>query len=212
MEGLALPEGEMGVQESSECSMRRWVGLEVQKATAELSGSVLSGNGEGRGIECLRIRFLQICSGVWADWLGDCGMGLPGKERREAMPNPICHFELLVPDPEKTRSFYREVFDWRFESTPGSDYELIQTGTLPGGGLMRKPEQMPVNAALQVYVLVESVEETLGRAEAAGARVIVQKTEVPEKGFFGVFQDPDGIVLGVFEPGKAPTETGEEKD
>jgi len=34
------------------------------------------------------------------------------------MPNPICHFELIVPDPEKAKSFYGKVFEWEFESTP----------------------------------------------------------------------------------------------
>jgi len=125
------------------------------------------------------------------------------------MPNPICHFELLVPDPEKAKSFYGEVFDWEFESMPGSDYQLIQTGAPPCGGLMKKPEEMPVNAALQVYVLVDSVEETLGKAEGAGAKVVVPKTEVPNVGHFAVFQDPEGIVLGSFEAVKTPSEAGE---
>ena len=126
------------------------------------------------------------------------------------MPNPICHFELLVPDPERAKSFYGQVFDWQFESTPGSDYQLIQTGKPPSGGLMRKPEGMPVEAVLQVYVAVESVEETLKKAEAAGARVIVSKTEVPNMGWFAVFQDPQGIVLGIFEVGPASSPAGEQ--
>ena len=125
------------------------------------------------------------------------------------MPNPICHFELLVPDPEKAKSFYAQVFDWKFESTPGSDYQLIQTGAPPCGGLMKSPGEMPVRAALQVYVLVESVEETLKKAETAGGKVIVQKTEVPEVGYFAVFQDPDHIVLGILEAMKTPAVTDE---
>jgi hypothetical protein len=127
------------------------------------------------------------------------------------MPNPICHFELLVPDPERTRSFYGEVFGWEFESTPGSDYQLIRTGRPPHGGLMKRPEEMPVNAALQVYVAVESVEETLKKAEAAGAKVIVPRKVVPGAGYFAVFQDPDGIVLGIFEPAEGQAEPAPEK-
>ena len=127
------------------------------------------------------------------------------------MPNPICHFELIVPDPEKAKSFYGEVFAWEFESTPGSDYQLIRTGQPPPGGLMKKPEEMPVNAVLQVYVAVDSVEDTLKKAEAAGARIIVPKREVPGVGYFSVFQDPDGIVLGIFEAGKKTFQPGEDE-
>lgn len=127
------------------------------------------------------------------------------------MPNPICHFELLVPDPEKAKAFYGEVFGWEFEATPGSDYQLIRTGKPPNGGLMKKPEEMPVRAALQVYVAVDNVEETLKKAETGGARVVVPKKEVPRVGYFAVLEDPDGIVLGLFEPGKASPMGDEEK-
>lgn len=76
---------------------------------------------------------------------------------------------------------------------------MIQTGSWPFGGLMKKPEGMPVNAALRVYVQVESIDETLKKAEAAGAKVEVPKMAEPGEGYFALFQDPDGIVLGIFE-------------
>ncbi len=126
------------------------------------------------------------------------------------MLNRICHFELIVPNPERAKSFYGEVFEWEFESTPGSDYQLIRTGQPPYGGLMKRPEEMPVNAALQVYVAVDSVEDTLKKAEAMGAKVIVPRKEVPGAGYFAVFEDPDGIVLGIFQPGKTSCQASEE--
>jgi predicted enzyme related to lactoylglutathione lyase len=123
------------------------------------------------------------------------------------MPNPLCHFEILVPDPEKAKSFYQNVFDWTFESSPGSNYQVIQTGAAPCGGLMKKPDGMPMRAALQVYILVDNVDETLKKAADGGATVLVPKTEVSGRGYFAVFQDPEGIVLGLFEVAKAEPET-----
>ena len=102
------------------------------------------------------------------------------------MPNPVCHFGLIVPDPEKAKSFYGKVFAWEFESTPGSDYHLIRTGQPPPGGLMKKPEEMPVNAVLQVYVAVDSVEDTLKKAEAAGARRQYRQHRRRRLGYFSV--------------------------
>ncbi len=123
----------------------------------------------------------------------------PAKEIAAPAGNPICHFEFLVPDPEKTKAFYGKIFAWKFQSTPGGEYQMIQTGSWPFGGLMKKPEGMPVNAALRVYVQVESIDETLKKAEAAGAKVEVPKMAEPGEGYFALFQDPDGIVLGIFE-------------
>jgi len=124
------------------------------------------------------------------------------KEVAAPAGNPICHFEFLVPDPEKAKSFYSKIFAWKFESAMGGEYQLIRTGSPPFWGLMKKPEGIPVNAVLQVYVLVESIDETLKKAEAAGAKVEVPKMAVPGEGHFALFQDPDGIVLGIFEMSK----------
>ena len=113
--------------------------------------------------------------------------------------NPLCHFEFMASDREKAKKFYGSVFDWEFQSWDGPmQYELIRTGTAPEGGLMEKPEQTPA-PAMNIYFLVDSVEETLKKAELAGGTVTLPKMEVPTIGFCGMFLDPDGISVGVFE-------------
>lgn len=117
--------------------------------------------------------------------------------------NPLCHFEFMTLDTEKTKEFYGKVFDWVFQRWEGPmKYEMIKTGTAPEGGLIEKPEQAP-HPALNVYFLVEDVEETLKKAEQAGGTVIVQKMKIPSVGFHGMFLDPDGIPVGVFEESKS---------
>lgn len=115
------------------------------------------------------------------------------------MPNPICHWELMVNDVEKAKAFYRRVFDWTIEGGPAAGYDFIRTGTEPGGGMMAKPAAAPM-AALNVYFLVEDVDRTLRSAADAGATVVVPKTEIPDVGSFGMFLDPDSIPIGVFTP------------
>ncbi|MBI3948480.1 MAG: VOC family protein [Armatimonadetes bacterium] len=114
------------------------------------------------------------------------------------MPNPICHFEIMVPDPEKARAFYGQVFDWSYREDPTHDYIVIHTGADPNGGIMRTPPGVPVAASLNVYVRVDDIDATLKRVEAAGGHVIVSKTDIPGIGAFALFSDPDGVALGIF--------------
>jgi len=114
------------------------------------------------------------------------------------MANPLVHFELMVSNPEKAKEFYGKVFDWEFNDTEMPGYTMIKTGTDPGGGMMKKPDEAP-HFALSVYYLVDDIDETMKKAEAAGGRVGMPKTEIPNVGFFGFFFDPDGIPVSVFQ-------------
>ncbi len=114
------------------------------------------------------------------------------------MGNPFCHFELMVSDVEKTKAFYGKVFNWTFNDTHMEGYTLIDTGTPPGGGLMKKPDEDPT-FSMKSYFQVESVEETVKKVEEAGGTIVVPRTEIPNIGFFAMFLDPDQICIGAFE-------------
>ena len=101
-------------------------------------------------------------------------------------------------DPEKLQAFYGKVFDWTFKHEM-EDYTFIATGQDPGGGLMKKPPEAPM-PAMYVYFLVDDVSATLKKVEEAGGKMIVPKTPIPNMGAFGMFADPEGIVVGIFEP------------
>ncbi|KPJ60997.1 MAG: hypothetical protein AMJ46_03115 [Latescibacteria bacterium DG_63] len=116
------------------------------------------------------------------------------------MENRLCHFEFQASDVAKTKEFYSKIFDWEFEdSTEG--YTMIKTGTAPDGGLMAKPEGAPA-PCLQVYFLVDSVEETLKKVKNAGGQVLVPKTPVQDMGFFAFFMGPDDVGVGIWESAK----------
>lgn len=120
------------------------------------------------------------------------------------MANPILHWELMVASPDRAMAFYRRVFDWKFEPA-GPEYTLIDTGTPPGGGMMKRPPNMPMSA-LNSYFDVDDLERTLRNAVEAGATVIVPRTAVPDVGWFAIFLDPDRIPIGVMQrlPESAP--------
>ena len=118
------------------------------------------------------------------------------------MANELCHFEFMVSDTEKAKEFYTKVFDWKISASDMSpDYLMISTGKEPDGGLMKKPDQAP-GYAISVYFAVDSIDETVKKAEGAGGKAAMPKTEIPDIGWWAMFFDPDGIPVMIFEPKK----------
>ncbi|MFQ5855738.1 MAG: VOC family protein [Anaerolineae bacterium] len=116
------------------------------------------------------------------------------------MGNPFAHVEIGTRDMAKASGFYKKVFDWKIDATPmgeGETYDLIDTGTPPGGGIFVPAPEVPVGVT--VYIQVNNIEETLGKIEGAGGKTVMPKQEVPEEGWFALFSDLDGNVLGLWE-------------
>ncbi|SRR5258706_6398166 len=118
------------------------------------------------------------------------------------MPNPFVHVELGSDNPTKSKEFYSKLFNWKFEDAPspvpGGVYTHIKVGDGVGGGLMKKAMPEAPNMWLP-YVLVDSVDATIKKARQMGAKIVVEKMPIPEMGAFGIFVDPSGAPLGVWE-------------
>jgi predicted enzyme related to lactoylglutathione lyase len=112
------------------------------------------------------------------------------------MAGNLCHFELLVSDPKKTKSFYEKVFGWLYDdSNPG--YTMVKAGEGPQGGIMRKPAEVP-GYAMSVYFCVDDIDETIAMIKKSGGALIVPKMQIP-MGVWAMATDPDGIPFGLFE-------------
>jgi uncharacterized protein len=114
------------------------------------------------------------------------------------MGNPLFHWELMVEDVDRTIDFYSKVFDWEFDKEHFPNYPLIKTGMNPGGGVFPKPSSAPM-PAVNIYFHTEDIEQTLTRAQVEGATIISPKTPIPGIGYFGMFADPEGLVIGVMQ-------------
>jgi len=116
------------------------------------------------------------------------------------MDHPIVHFEIPADNPPTLAKFYTELLGWKVEPTKEyagywALYPSAAEGALMGGMMKRQsPQHSPTN-----YVLVESVADYLAKAVSLGAKVVVDKTEIPGMGWFGVLLDPQGNPLGLFE-------------
>jgi len=78
---------------------------------------------------------------------------------------------------------------------------MVKPGKGSGGGMMNKPKP-EVPTAWLPYVQVDSVDDTVAKAKKLGAKVMVDKTPIPEMGAFAVLLDPTGGAIGVFENAK----------
>jgi len=113
--------------------------------------------------------------------------------------NLIQHIEWTTRDPERLRTFFGRIFDWQFrDAMPG--YTMID-GV---GGIFDAPDpRMPLGVT--PYVNVADLEETERRIRDAGGQIHKSKQEVPQRGWFTIFSDPDGNMLALWQAmGKPP--------
>jgi predicted enzyme related to lactoylglutathione lyase len=111
-------------------------------------------------------------------------------------PHPVVHAEIRSQDPDATRAFFAELFDWKVASEgafPG--YTFIDTGVEGGPYVAISPRQADQDEVL-FFVAVEDVAATLEKAEALGGSIIQPAQSVPGTSF-GVLADVHGHRIGV---------------
>lgn len=99
--------------------------------------------------------------------------------------------------PESARKFYGEVFGWEFKDLPELNRALFEPANPPSGGLRIPPENDP--GGILNYILVESLEDAPEKIEAAGGKVLMPGGEVPDIGWWALFQVPEGNVLALWK-------------
>jgi predicted enzyme related to lactoylglutathione lyase len=114
------------------------------------------------------------------------------------MPNPFAHIELTTDDLKAAQKFYSKVFAWKLSEMPGMSYTMIDVAGGTGGGMQTRP--MPeAPTGWMPYVQVDNVKATVAKATKAGAKAILPYQEIGDMGALGVFADPQGAMIGVWE-------------
>ena|SRR5712691_6743675 len=109
-----------------------------------------------------------------------------------------CHVEIPSSDPKRSRTFYGEIFGWKFQDMPQMNYSIYETGEGGvGGGLWNPPPGMP--RQIVNYILVKEIEPVLERIGRHGGKTIKERTEVPGAGWFALASDPDGNLIGIWK-------------
>lgn len=110
----------------------------------------------------------------------------------------IVHVEIPAVNVEGAGKFYESLFGWKIQPMPEMNYTMFEAGDGDEyGGFPQVSEENPAGQVL-VYIASDDIEADLKKVEKLGGKVLHQKTEIPQTGWYGVFQDPTGNVLAVY--------------
>lgn len=123
--------------------------------------------------------------------------------------DPVVHFEIPAEDRERAKDFYASVFDWDIEEMPFEDDVYVSVITSPVDDQYMHRERGAINGAITtrdeysnapvITIDVPSIEDAVSDIEAAGGRLVVEKGEVADMGYYAYFEDSEGTVVGLWE-------------
>ncbi|WP_109472043.1 VOC family protein [Ornithinimicrobium cavernae] len=110
----------------------------------------------------------------------------------------ITHIDIPVGDMERAKGFYSGLFGWQIAEVPGFEgYPMWQApNQISGGGLAPRDEGFTQPRS---YVEVDSIEETLAKAQEQGGKVVMDKSPISETSWWAILEDPDGNHIGLYE-------------
>jgi uncharacterized protein len=113
------------------------------------------------------------------------------------VPGALTWNDLISPDVEASAAFYRDLFGWQIEETPGSDgqYWSITNGGRVNGGIMPMPPGS--HPAWNLYFAVEDVDATVAQATDRGAETVMGPMDIPNGSRLAVIRDPQNAVFSI---------------
>lgn len=122
-------------------------------------------------------------------------------ERTSYTPGTFCWTDLGTADPEAAIAFYSGVFGWETFLEPGpAGYTRMRTDGRDVCGIYGVPPQMREVPAWTSWVSVEDADAAVARATELGATAVRETLDIAGLGRSGVIADPQGAVLGLWEP------------
>jgi predicted enzyme related to lactoylglutathione lyase len=122
------------------------------------------------------------------------------------MGQPVVHFEITGRDGAALQRYYAELFGWEIDANNPMNYGIVSRegnvnadGVGIGGGVTTGPEGY--DGHVTVYVEVPDVEASLAEAERLGGTRMMGPEEVMEGLVIGLFNDPEGHVIGLIRSG-----------
>jgi predicted enzyme related to lactoylglutathione lyase len=110
--------------------------------------------------------------------------------------------ELWTWERDAAVAFYQDLFDYGLDTVSmpqGEPYYLLVSDDVPRAGVVTLPK-IGVNPAWVPYVLVDDATASVGRAEAAGGRILRPLGEPGGAGQGAIIADPTGAVFGIQQP------------
>ena len=127
------------------------------------------------------------------------------------MANVVNWFDIPVSNLDRARTFYGTVLDT--ELTPPMDLgmegpseggvqAIFPAREGVGGALVQSAHYRPSQEGSVIYLNGgEDLSVPLGKVEAAGGKIVMDKTGIGENGFIAFFQDTEGNKVGLHSMG-----------
>ncbi len=118
------------------------------------------------------------------------------------MDNLPCHIELVSQDLERSTEFYKSLFNWQIIDSGIENYRLIKFGEgFPIGGAILKTKDKIAHEKQwpMIYIRVDSIEETLKKAQKLGSVITVDIKTIPHRGCWAAFTDLDGNQIALWK-------------
>jgi predicted enzyme related to lactoylglutathione lyase len=112
------------------------------------------------------------------------------------MAGPIVHLEVTGQDGEKLQKFFSDLFGWQLNADNPMNYGTGMLNDDIGVGVGPAPEGP---GAAVFYIGVDSVADSLTKAEGLGGETVVGPMDVPNGPTIGIFTDPEGHMVGLFQ-------------
>ena len=114
----------------------------------------------------------------------------------------ICYIELPAADIARSAEFYQRSFGWSIRKRgDGATAFDDGVGQVSGAWVLGRPPA--ARPGLMVYIMVDSVEETIQKVIVAGGE-IVQPIGADAPEITARFRDPAGNVLGLYQEPSQP--------
>lgn len=120
-------------------------------------------------------------------------IGTPGT----SLPGKVVWHDLVTPDLEKSRSFYGELFGWRFEEL-SDGYLLARNDGRPVAGMARLDAGQRISHWLPL-VSVTDIASAQEATRAANGTIVLKAFQLRGRGQVAVLKDPQGAAFGVLQ-------------
>ncbi len=118
--------------------------------------------------------------------------------------NNLAHFAINTDDVEATRTFYEAVFGWKFKHYGPPGFYQIDTGseavTMMGGLQKRRALVAGIQTrGFECTIAVASLLATEALLRKRGAKIVLERSSLPQIGHLLFFEDPGGNFVGAIE-------------
>lgn len=119
----------------------------------------------------------------------------------------FCWTEIAATDAEKCKSFYSNVFGWRFEKSPntGDEMDYFECSSSGSGEKDAALYEMKAEmfgghlppAHISLYVAVDDIDHAVARTAELGGSVLFGPYDIPKVGRMAVINDPTGAAISL---------------